>query len=46
MYTWYDTSNDGFLETDRLWELLKAIWADRKYQFQVTWNKPPNLKKS
>lgn len=39
LYVWYDEQNDGFLETDSLWELIKNMWAERHNQFRVTWTR-------
>ena len=40
MYVWYDEENDGFLETDSLWELLKNMWAERHQEFSsITWTR-------
>ena len=39
MYVWYDGEDDGFLETDSLWELLKNMWAERHNQFSITWTR-------
>lgn len=39
LYVWHDEENDGLMETDSLWEVIKWIWKERHNQFVITWTK-------